>query len=209
MAVLADKPNVGLRASLTNLLCRCQHRADRERKALAGRYAHLSRFVNDIVLLIDDHGKIVEANDRAAAEYGYSMGELLQLSIHDLLAQPEYPAPETVFATLERNGGAVFESIHRRKDGSTLQAEVSARRVDVDARNFHQTIIRDITERKHAEEQVRRSTRAMRVLSASNQALVRSPDEPPCSARSARRSPKRAVILWPGSVLQKTMSNNR
>ncbi len=71
----------------------------------------------------------------------------------------------------------MFESVHRRKDGSTLQAEISARRVDVDNREFHQSIIRDITERKHAEEQVRRSTRAMRVLSASNQALVRSRDE--------------------------------
>ncbi len=93
---------MGIRASLTNLLCRCQHRSDRERKALAGRYAHLSRFVNDIVLLIDDHGKIVEANDRAAAAYGYSMEELLRLSIHDLLAPPQSPDPEAIWAILDK-----------------------------------------------------------------------------------------------------------
>ena len=156
---------------------RRQHRADLDRRALAGRYAHLSRYVNDIVLLMDESGRIIEANDRAAAAYGYGLDELLQLSIGDLLEQPGVPDPREVWAILEEKGSALFESTQRRKDGSTLKVEVSARRVLLDGRKFHQSIVRDITERKRGEEQLRRATRAMRVLSASNQALVRSHDE--------------------------------
>ena len=156
---------------------RRQHQADKERLALDRRYAHLSRYVNDVVIMIDGQGRIVEANDRATTTYGYSPEEMLRLSIEDLLVEPGLPKPPDVWANLEKQGGWVFESTHRRKDGSTLEVEVSARLVEGLEGRFHQSIIRDITDRKRAEEQLRRATRAMRVLSASNQALVRSPDE--------------------------------
>jgi len=160
-----------------NRLYRRHRRAAVERIALAGRYAHLTRYVNDAVLLIDEDGAIVEANDRAAAMHGYSIDELLQLPIQSLLEQSGAPSPCEVLASLKEKGGIMFESVHRRKDGSTLQVEVSARLIELEGRYFHQSIIRDITERKRAQEQLRRATRAMRVLSASNQALVRSRDE--------------------------------
>lgn len=141
------------------------------------RYAHLSGFINDVILLIEEDGTIVEANDRAASTYGYDIDELLRLNIRDLIATPEQPPVSEVLEGLKKNGAMVFESVHRRQDGSTLQVEVSSRRVNAGARTFNQSIIRDITERKRNEEEVRRASRAMRVLSASNQALVRSQDE--------------------------------
>ncbi len=151
--------------------------ADRARQALAGRYAHLSRYVNDIVLLLDAGGKILEVNDRAAAAYGYSLGEMQQLYIQDLLDSSELPSVPARLAAILREESQVFESKHRRKDGSTFLVEISSRRIQADGRTLHQSIVRDITEPKRAEEQLRRATRAMRVLSASNQSLVRSSDE--------------------------------
>lgn len=41
--------------------------AEVKHRALRGRYDHLSRFANDIILLLDDTRRIVEANDRAPA----------------------------------------------------------------------------------------------------------------------------------------------
>jgi PAS domain S-box-containing protein len=156
---------------------RREHEADLARRALAGRYGHLSRYVNDIVLLMDDNGKIVETNDRAADAYGYSMPELLQLSIRDLLHDSELPNYAARVEGMLQSGSALFECVHRRKDGSPLAVEVSYRTIEIEGHKLHQSVIRDITERKRAEEQLRRATRAMRVLSASNQALVRSTDE--------------------------------
>lgn len=151
--------------------------ADRARQALAGRYAHLSRYVNDIVLLLQADGRILEVNDRAAAAYGYSLEQMRQLSIQDLLDPSELPGCPERLAAILREENQIFESKHRRKDGSTFLAEVSSRRVEAEGRTLHQSIIRDITERRRAEEELRHATRAMRVLSASNQSLVRSTNE--------------------------------
>ncbi|HTW63428.1 MAG TPA: PAS domain S-box protein [Bryobacteraceae bacterium] len=154
-----------------------EHAASVARQALAGRYHHLSRYVNDVVLLLADDGKILEANDRAAETYGYGTQELLRLSIRDLLDPSELPGvPERLAEVLTR-GSALFESKHRRKDGSTLVVEVSSRLIESEGRKLHQSVIRDITVRKQAEDRLQRAIRAMRVLSASNQSLVRSADE--------------------------------
>jgi PAS domain S-box-containing protein len=155
---------------------RREREADLARQALAGRYAHLSRYVNDIVLLLDESGRILEANDRAAAAYGYSIEELLHMSIRDLLDRSELAGcPERLTEIM--SGLMLFESKHLRRDGSAFAVEVTCRVVESQGRKLHQSVIRDITERKRAEEELRRTTRAMRVLSASNQALVRSTDE--------------------------------
>jgi PAS domain S-box-containing protein len=152
---------------------RRQHRAEMERRLLADRYAQLSRSVNDIVLLWDATGRIVEANDRAVTAYGYSLDELLALSIGELSSTVAAAA----WQRLREHGADRFETTHRRKDGSLLPVEVSARLVTMNGREFSQCVVRDITERKRAEEELRRVTRAMRVLSASNQAVVRSGGE--------------------------------
>ena len=153
---------------------RREHQADLARQALAGRYAHLSRYVNDIVLLLDEDGRILEANDRAASAYGYSSEELLGLSIQDLLEPSQLLFYSERVQEVHAQGSAVFESIHRRKDGSSFAVEVSSRAIENEGRKLRQSVYRDITERKRAEEELRCAVRAMRVLSASNQALVRS-----------------------------------
>ncbi|MGA2118585.1 MAG: PAS domain S-box protein [Bryobacteraceae bacterium] len=156
---------------------RQQHQAEHQRRNLTERYLRLSRCVNDIVLLLNEEGHVLEANDRAVAAYGYSLPELLQLFIRDLV----HPSEVTSFGRRRQNlaeaGGDVFEDCHRRKDGSTMPVEVSSRQIRENGRTYTQSIVRDITERKRAEEDLRRATRAMRVLSASNQAMVRSGDE--------------------------------
>lgn len=153
------------------------HEPDIAPEALAGRYDHLSHYVNDVVLLLDEDGRILEANDRAASTYGYRVEELLRMSIQDLLDPADLQDCPQRLAEVVNNGSALFESMHRRKDGTPLVVEVSCRLVESQGRKLHQSLIRDITERKRAEEELRRTTRAMRVLSASNQALVRSTDE--------------------------------
>ena len=156
---------------------RREHENDLARRTQAGRYAHLSSFVNDIVLLMDQNGTIVEANDRAMGAYGYSMKELRGMSILSLLDPSEIPGCPERLRTILMNGSDFFESRHRRKDGSTFTVEVSSRLLESNGQQLHQSVIRDITERKRSEQELLRATRALRVLSASNQALVRSANE--------------------------------
>ncbi len=44
--------------------------------------------------------------------------------------------------------GLVFETVHKRKDGSTFPVEVSSRLIELDGQSFFLSIARDITERK-------------------------------------------------------------
>jgi PAS domain S-box-containing protein len=133
-----------------------RYRAELERNTLAGRYDFLSRFANDIVLLIDEEGRIIEANDRASTAYGYSRDELLRLNVRDLRHPSAMADLESQWRAVETAEGAVFETVHRRRDGSELPVEVSARLVGEGGRRFRQSVIRDITERKRAEEEQRK-----------------------------------------------------
>jgi PAS domain S-box-containing protein len=153
---------------------RGQYQAEHERRMLADRYVNLSRSINDIVFLWDEQGRIVEANDRAETAYGYSTDELLHLTVADISDTAGGAATRKL---LMERGFGTFEGLHRRKDGSHFHVEASTRAVDMEGRRFFQSVVRDITERKQAEEELRRVTRAMHVLSASNQSLVRACDE--------------------------------
>ena len=64
---------------------RRQYEVERERRALAQRYEYLTRFANDIILVTDQNLKIVEANNKAVASYGYEREELLKLHLINLI----------------------------------------------------------------------------------------------------------------------------
>jgi PAS domain S-box-containing protein len=66
----------------------------------------------------------------------------------------------------------LFETTHRRKDGTAFDVEVSSNRFEVNGRQFIQAFVRDITERKLLERALARKTRALRALSACNQVAL-------------------------------------
>ena len=97
--------------------------------------------------------RIIEANDRAVESYGYTYEELLQLDASLLRASETKSSLGATKKEVEEKKGLVFETIHQRKDGATFPVEVSVRIIEVEGKTFHQSIIRDITERKQAEEE--------------------------------------------------------
>jgi len=135
---------------------RARYEADLERQALVGHYDYLSRFANDIILLLDDGGRILEANDRAVACYGFSREELLQKTVLALRHSSSQGDFTEQWKEVGERGSLVFESVHRTRDGQPFPVEVSVRSIRVGDRQFRQSIIRDITERKTLDERLRR-----------------------------------------------------
>jgi PAS domain S-box-containing protein len=156
---------------------RRSHRTDIDGPSLEGPNADLSRHVNDMVVLYSEEGRIVDANQRTVEAYGYSREELLGMSIRDIRDEAAQQALSEAWQTLLHQGWVVCEARHRRRDGSAMIVQVSARHVDIDGCRYCQCIMRDITEQKRAEEDLRRVSRALRVLSACNQAVVRAASE--------------------------------
>ena len=120
------------------------------------RYELLSANSRDIILYIErDNGRILEANAAAVAAYGYSREELLRLTIHDLRAPVTLAQTTDQMAAAERQG-ALFETRHRRKDGSTFNVEVSSQGATIGGTRTLVSVVRDITERKLAEDELRK-----------------------------------------------------
>jgi PAS domain S-box-containing protein len=129
-----------------------QYKAELERQALAQHFDYLTKYANDIILLENQDLKIIEANERALASYGYTRDELLQLNAWDLRSPETKPLFDATLKQVEEEKGLIFETMHQRKDGTTFPVEISIRIIEVEGKKFYQGIIRDITERKKAEE---------------------------------------------------------
>jgi PAS domain S-box-containing protein len=106
----------------------------------------------DAIELIDHETlRFLDMNDRACLDLGYSREELLSMSICDIAPLAEGDLNRRVKEELEHSGFSIFETLHRRKDGSTFPVEVSVKRVHID-REYRVCVARDITERKRAEQ---------------------------------------------------------
>jgi len=105
------------------------------------------------IFITNAEGRYVEVNEAACQMTGYSRDELLRMTIPDL-APPESP-PETFesFATLQETGRVEAEIIIRKQDGSDIHASLKAVAL---ASDRYMGFCSDITERKQAEEALRR-----------------------------------------------------
>jgi diguanylate cyclase (GGDEF)-like protein/PAS domain S-box-containing protein len=169
----------GLLAGYVETIRRHQKALFREnirRNALRTHFDYLVKYANDIIVLADDSGKIIEVNDSACAAYGYSREELLQLKVQELSIDE---MQQQLYLNMYGMGeeGLIYETVERRKDGSTFPVEVSARRIAINSQYFWQAIARDITERKEQDAALSRVNRALRVLSECTVAMVHASSE--------------------------------
>ncbi|XUW99638.1 MAG: MASE3 domain-containing protein [Dehalogenimonas sp.] len=127
------------------------------------RFELLSSNSRDIILMVRaDDGRIVEANTAATSTYGYNREELLNLKIGDLRAGPEQEMISRQMAEANEKG-IMFETVHRRRDGSEFPVEVSSRGATIAGTRLLLSVIRDITDRKKVEDALKTSEAKLRV----------------------------------------------
>ena len=148
----------------------------------------IERSLNEVFVFDPETLRFRFANRGAARNLGYTEAELLGMTPLDLV--PGMTAAELggLLRTADGRPGDVhrFESVHRRKDGSHYPIEVHLQRVGAPGGDVYLAIISDITERRAADEKIRRLNRVYAVLSDVNQAIVRRRDEPSVAAEACR-----------------------
>src|ERR1017187_3145112 len=133
-------------------------------RALVEQYNNLSRYANDVILLFDGNGTIVTANDRAADVYGYGVDQFHGMNIRQLRALASRPFLSAEWQLAKERGSVIFETVHQRRDGSEFAVEVSTRSIVVEGKCLQQSIIRDISDRKCAEQELSESEARFRQL---------------------------------------------
>jgi PAS domain S-box-containing protein len=146
------------------ILRESEERFRRREEESLHRYELISANSRDIVLFMRrDDGRILEANAAASAAYGFTHEELMALTIHALRApDTQRWTADQMSAADER--GVLFETVHRRKDGSTFPVEVSSQGSTIQGGRTLISVVRDITERKQREEEARARTAELEAI---------------------------------------------
>jgi two-component system cell cycle sensor histidine kinase/response regulator CckA len=113
---------------------------------------------NDSIFLVDPNTRrFLDCNVNAAWRLGYPREELLRLTLDDIDAQSG-PGRDEVFELLAAEAPMSFERMHRRKDGSLMPVEISGQPlVEAGGREVYQCVVRDISERKRLEAELRQA----------------------------------------------------
>ncbi|MCK9374678.1 MAG: PAS domain-containing sensor histidine kinase [Syntrophobacterales bacterium] len=143
-----------------------QYRLESDKRTLLQRYEYMMKSANDMILVMDQDWKIIEANDRALTVYGYEPDELFNRQVWDLYADCQWAVITASLPEVEKRTGLRLEAVHRRQDGSTFPVEISSSVMEMENRSFHQYTVRDITERKRKEKAVEESKEQLRLLYA-------------------------------------------
>jgi len=120
--------------------------------------------------LINANGRLVEVNPEYCRQSGFTREELLDKSIQDIDVKETPEETQTHVRQVIERGSDRFESMHRRKDGSLWHVEISAT-YDRERQQFF-VFLRDITQRKLADAELRASEERLHSITDNATAII-------------------------------------
>ncbi len=135
------------------------------------RYRSVIQTAMDGFWIMDTKGKFLEVNPAYARMSGYSMEELMKMTISDVEVGECHEEITQRMQKSMKAGFGRFETVYRRKDKSTFDVEINFRYLSLNGGIFL-SFIRDITGRKEAEEALRESEERYRRLAENSPDMI-------------------------------------
>jgi len=130
------------------------------------RYRTLFELAPNAIVIIDlQDGSFIQFNRQAHENLGYTRQEFQRLKVQDIEV---VESPEQALVHLQQimqEGHDTFETRHRRKDGEIRDMEVICQLIEIEGRQFKQSIWRDITEQKKSDQALRQEIQRRTSLS--------------------------------------------
>ncbi len=123
-------------------------------KQRALRHDYLRRFANDAIILMDKDGKVIEANERAGKLFGKARSALSGKNVRTVFDPQDASVFEEKWQELKREKSLIFEAYGKHAGGRVFPVEISSGIIEADGKSFVQFIIRDVSEKKKADEAV-------------------------------------------------------
>jgi PAS domain S-box-containing protein len=125
--------------------------------------ALIDRSSDGIEVVDPNTGQFHDVNEVTCWRLGYKREEMLAMRLSDVTPNVKPEAWPEIMADLRQRRSVIVEGLHRRKDGSTFPTETSIRWVELE-REYLVVVVRDITERKRAQDELRQSEDRLRMV---------------------------------------------
>lgn len=143
--------------------------SNRKTKEAQEKYKAFIKYAGDSIFILDQQLCITDVNDRGCNLLGYSPEELCGTKISGYFSSEDENEFTTKIEIINRQGGSVHERKWRRKNGSEVYTEVNVRVLEGVG---YISITRDITDRKKAELDIKKSEEKYRHLFENNPAYI-------------------------------------
>ena len=142
-------------------------------RASEERFRLLLENAGDGVVVLDPEGRVRDVNQRICNYLRYSREELLGLRVWDFVVGMTREGFRDLFDNVKRLSPMTREGLHRRKDGTIYPTEVRICTLEFEGAWWMLALVRDVTERRRMEEQLRDSERRLaRTLDSAMDAIL-------------------------------------
>jgi hypothetical protein len=137
---------------------------DRARDKQIDLQVTLLNSASDSIVLLNQNMNIIYANDRACEILAFPRVELLNRNIKVISPSLSEEKLEEIINQINKNGGCVFETEYRRKDGAVLPVEINSKIITIEGVEYFLNVARDISERRDTEKKLFDSEKRYRMI---------------------------------------------
>jgi len=149
-----------------------RRQAEKALSASEETYRELINGMNETVWVIDFNGDLIDVNNTAIELLGYSKEELLTIGLYGIDSTLTRDDIKALVSSMPSDKLQIFETSHTTKDGRTFPVEVYSSLLTYQGKQAILSIARDITDRKRAEEELRKSEEYFKAIIQNSPGII-------------------------------------